>query len=133
MFVPRRVTFAVRFPRGRRPPAAVTATASPAPPVPAIGKITVTSGKLVSVAVQQLPCGRRADVHGEAADRTEQNGNTFGQYMLWGVGMFAKRENDMLVKKGATFHVSTLQAKDVPVIAFGTAPTALNPSLIKHQ
>jgi hypothetical protein len=47
--------------------------------------------------------------------------------------MFAKRGNDMLVKKGTTFHVSTLQVRDVPVVPYGTAPAPLNEALIKHQ
>jgi hypothetical protein len=69
----------------------------------------------------------------DADKNTEKNGNEFGQYLLWGVGMFAKRGNDILVKKGATFHVSTLQNRDVPVVAYGVAPATLNVALVKHQ
>ena len=96
------------------------------------GELTFTVKRLIAPDGSEI----NVETNGSTSDadkQTEQNGNTFGQYMLWGVGMFAKRGNDMLVKKGAAFHVSTLQAKDVPVIAFGTVPTALNPSLIKHQ
>jgi hypothetical protein len=96
------------------------------------GEMTFTVKRLVA------PDGTEINVetNGATADAdksTEKNGSEVGQYLMWGVGMFAKRGNDMLVKKGATFHVSTLQAKDVPVIAFGAAPAQINPALVKKQ
>jgi hypothetical protein len=96
------------------------------------GEMTFTVKRLIA------PDGGEINVetNGATADadkHTEKNGNELGQYLLWGVGMFAKRGNDMLVKKGATFHVSTVQVREVPVIAFGTKPAEINPSLIKKQ
>jgi hypothetical protein len=96
------------------------------------GEMTFTVKRLVA------PDGTDINVetNGATADAdksTEKNGSEVGQYLMWGVGMFAKRGNDMLVKKGATFHVSTLQAKDVPVTAFGTNPAPINPALVKKQ
>ncbi|HEX3551177.1 MAG TPA: hypothetical protein VHT53_12410 [Candidatus Elarobacter sp.] len=96
------------------------------------GEMTFTVKRLVApdgtdVAVETNGATSDAD------KQTEQNGNALGQYLMWGVGVFAKRGNDMLVKKGATFHVSTVQNKDVPVTAYGTAPATLNSTLVKHQ
>ncbi|MBV9407660.1 MAG: hypothetical protein JO164_02485 [Candidatus Eremiobacteraeota bacterium] len=96
------------------------------------GELTFTVKRLIA------PDGTEINVetNGSTADadkHTEKNGNEFGQYLLWGVGMFAKRGNDMLVKSGATFHVSTLQARDVPVVTWGTQPAPVNLALVKHQ
>lgn len=96
------------------------------------------SGGEVSFTVKRLvaPDGSEiaVETNGSTSDadkQTEKNGSEIGQYLLWGVGVFAKRGNDMLVKKGATFHVATMQTKDVPVIAFGTKPADLDTKLIK--
>jgi hypothetical protein len=96
------------------------------------GEMTFTVKRLVA------PDGTEINVetNGATADAdksTEKNGSEVGQYLMWGVGMFAKRGNDMLVKKGATFHVSTLQSAGVPVVAFGTNPAQINPTLVKKQ
>ena len=96
------------------------------------GELTFTVKRLIA------PDGTEINVEtngatSDADKQTEKNGNEFGQYLLWGVGMFAKRGNDMLVKRGTTFHVSTLQVRDVPVVPYGTAPAPLNEALIKHQ
>jgi hypothetical protein len=96
------------------------------------GEMTFTVKRLIAPDGTEIA----VETNGATADAdktTEKNGSEVGQYLMWGVGMFAKRGNDMLVKKGATFHVSTMQAKDVPVIALGTAPAQINPSLVKHQ
>jgi len=96
------------------------------------GEMTFTVKRLIAPDGTEIA----VETNGATADadkQTEQNGNAFGQYLLWGVGMFAKRGNDMLVKKGATFHVSTVQNKDVPVIGYGTAPATINAALVKHQ
>lgn len=96
------------------------------------GEMTFTVKRLIA------PDGTEINVEtngatSDADKQSEQNGNAFGQYLLWGVGMFAKRGNDMLVKKGASFHVSTLQNRDVPVAAYGVDPAKVNDSLIRHQ
>ena len=96
------------------------------------GEMTFTVKRLIA------PDGSEVNVEtngatSDADKATEKNGSEVGQYLMWGVGMFAKRGNDMLVKKGTTFHVSTIQSKDVSVAALGTAPAQLNPSLVKHQ
>lgn len=96
------------------------------------GEMTFTVKRLIA------PDGTEINVEtngatSDADKATEKNGNEFGQYLLWGVGMFAKRGNDMLIKKGATFHVSTVQNRGIPVIAYGVAPATVNPALLKHQ
>lgn len=96
------------------------------------GEMTFTVKRLIA------PDGTEVNVEtngatSDADKQTEQNGNTVGQYLLWGVGMFAKRGNDMLIKKGATFHVSTLQAKDIPVVALNASAAQVNPTLVKKQ
>ncbi|HEY4442227.1 MAG TPA: hypothetical protein VGN14_17335 [Candidatus Elarobacter sp.] len=69
----------------------------------------------------------------DADKQTEQNGNALGQYLLWGVGVFAKRGNDILIKKGAGFHVATVQAREVPTVAVGTPPAKLDDALVTHR
>ncbi len=96
------------------------------------GEMTFTVKRLIA------PDGTEINVEtngatSDADKQTEQNGNAFGQYLLWGAGLFAKRGNDMLVKNGAAFHVSTLQNHDVTVVAYGVAPAKLNETLIRHQ
>jgi len=96
------------------------------------GEMTFTVKRLIAPDGSEIG----VETNGATSDAdkaTEKNGSEIGQYLMWGVGMFAKRGNDMLVKKGATFHVSTLQSKDAPVTALGTAPAQLNPALVKHQ
>jgi hypothetical protein len=96
------------------------------------GEMTFTVKRLIAPDGSEIT----VETNGATSDAdkaTEKNGSEIGQYLMWGVGMFAKRGNDMLVKKGATFHVSTLQSKDAPVTALGTAPAQLNPALVKHQ
>jgi hypothetical protein len=96
------------------------------------GEMTFTVKRLVAPDGSEI----NVETNGATADAdksTEKNGSEVGQYLMWGVGMFAKRGNDMLVKKGATFHVSTLQSPGVPVVAFGTNPAQINPALVKKQ
>lgn len=98
------------------------------------------AGGELNFTVKRLVTPSHTDVlvetNGATADAdktTEHNGNAFGQYLLWGVGMFAKRGNDILVKNGTTFHVSTLQNDGVPVAADGAQPSAIDPTLVtKH-
>lgn len=77
------------------------------------------------------------ETNGATADadkQTEQNGNAFGQYLLWGVGMFAKRGNDILIKKGTVFHVATQQNKGVPIASEGAQPARIDETLTStHQ
>jgi hypothetical protein len=96
------------------------------------GEMTFTVKRLIAPDGSEI----NVETNGATSDAdkaTEKNGSEVGQYLMWGVGMFAKRGNDMLVKKGTTFHVSTLQSKDAPVTALGTVPAQLNASLVKHQ
>ncbi len=96
------------------------------------GEMTFTVKRLVAPDGSEIA----VETNGATADAdksTEKNGSEVGQYLMWGVGMFAKRGNDMLVKKGATFHVSTLQSPGAPVVAFGTSPAQINPALVKKQ
>ncbi len=96
------------------------------------GEMTFTVKRLIAPDGTEIT----VETNGATADadkETEKNGNELGQYLLWGVGVFAKRGNDILVKKGATFHVSTQQNRDVPVVPYGIAPAALNPALVKHE
>lgn len=77
------------------------------------------------------------ETNGATADAdktTEHNGNAFGQYLLWGVGMFAKRGNDILIKNGTTFHVATLENDGVPIASDGAQPSAVDATLLtKHE
>jgi hypothetical protein len=66
----------------------------------------------------------------DADKQTEKNGNAVGQYVLFGVGVFAKRGNDILIKSGTNFHVATLQNRDVPTIKLWVAPAKLDTSLV---
>lgn len=92
------------------------------------------AGGELNFTVKRLVTPSKTDVlvetNGATADAdktTEHNGNAFGQYLLWGVGMFAKRGNDILIKKGTTFHVSTLQNDNVPVTSENAQPAAFDP------
>jgi hypothetical protein len=95
--------------------------------------MTFTVKRLIAPDGSEISC----ETNGSTADadkQTEKNGNEVGQYLLFGVGMFAKRGNDILIKKGATFHVATLQTKDTPVVSYGTKPATPDPKLISdHQ
>ncbi|HEY8309429.1 MAG TPA: hypothetical protein VIG47_02685 [Gemmatimonadaceae bacterium] len=93
------------------------------------------AGGELNFTVKRLVTPSRTDIavetDGATADAdktTEQNGNVFGQYLLWGVGLFAKRGNDILIKKGTLFHVSTLGNAAVPVAGPKAAPAALDPA-----
>ncbi len=93
------------------------------------GELTFTVKRLIAPDGSEIAC----ETNGATSDadkETEHNGNAFGQYLLWGVGMFAKRGNDILIKRGANFHVATLQTKQTPVIAYGTRPRPLDPVLL---
>jgi hypothetical protein len=48
-------------------------------------------------------------------------------------GLFARRGNDLTIKKGTAFHVATLQTKNVPVVVYGTAPAKLDDALVTPQ
>lgn len=94
------------------------------------GEMTFTVKRLIAPNGSEITC----ETNGATADAdktTEKNGNEFGQYLLWGVGMFAKRGNDILIKKGTSFHVATLQTKDAPTIQYGTAAAKLDATFIK--
>lgn len=91
------------------------------------GELNFTVKRLVTPSKSDL----LVETNGATADAdkvTEHNGNAFGQYLLWGIGMFAKRGNDILIKKGTTFHVSTLQNEDVPIAADNAQPAVLDPA-----
>ena len=93
------------------------------------GELTFTVRRLIAPDGSEIAC----ETNGAASDadkETEHNGNAFGQYLLWGVGMLAKRGNDILIKRGANFHVATLQTKAIPVVAYGTPPRATDPVLL---
>jgi hypothetical protein len=93
------------------------------------GELTFTVKRLIA------PDGSEIDTEtngatSDADKQTEKNGSEIGQYALWGVGVFAKRGNDILIKSGTNFHVSTLQNRDVPATTYGTAPAKLDTSLV---
>lgn len=93
------------------------------------GELNITVKRLVTPSGSDL----LVETNGATADadkQTEQNGNAFGQYLLWGVGMFAKRGNDILIKKGTVFHVSTQANKAVPVVADSVQPARLDETLV---
>lgn len=90
------------------------------------GELNFTVKRLVTPARTDL----LVETNGATADadkQTEHNGNAFGQYLLWGVGMFAQRGNDILIKKGTVFHVSTLQNENVPIAQANAMPAQLDP------
>jgi hypothetical protein len=90
------------------------------------GELNFTVKRLVTPARTDL----LVETDGATADadkQTEKNGNTFGQYLLWGVGMFAQRGNDILIKKGTTFHVSTVSNATVPIAQLNALPAPLDP------
>lgn len=51
--------------------------------------------------------------------------------MLWGpIGIFTHRGNDILIKDGAMFHIAFSDAKEMPVIRYGTKPVPMNWTLV---
>lgn len=88
-----------------------------------VKRIVTPSGKDLAV-----------DTTGPTADAnkdTEHNGNEFGQYLLFGgLGVFSHRGNDILIKKGTQFHVYTVSTQSMPAVNEGTAPAALDQTLI---
>ena len=96
------------------------------------GEMTFTVKRLIAPDGSEISC----ETNGSTADadkQTEKNGNEVGQYLLFGVGMLAKRGNDILIRKGATFHVATIQTKDTPVVSYGTKPATPDPKLIRSS
>jgi len=95
------------------------------------------SGGELSIAVKRLvlPNGKDFPVEvqgatGDANKDTEVNGSSFGQYLLWGfAGLFTHKGNDILLKKGAQFHVVTMESQ-APVVPYGTNPAPVDQSLI---
>jgi hypothetical protein len=70
----------------------------------------------------------------DADKDSEKNGNEFGAYLLFGVGgLLGRRGNDLQIKKGALFHVATIQQRDIPVVTYGTAPAHLDDALVTPQ
>jgi hypothetical protein len=96
------------------------------------------AGGELSIAVKRLiaPDGRDFNVEvqgatGDANKDTEVNGNSFGQYLMWGfAGLFTKKGNDILLKKGAQFHVETLENSTAVVVPYGTKPATLDMALV---
>jgi hypothetical protein len=92
------------------------------------------AGGELSIAVRRLvaPDGRdfAVEVQGATGDAnrdTEVNGSSFGQYLLWGfAGLFTKKGNDILLKRGAEFHVVALNNPAAEVIPYGTKPAPLD-------
>jgi hypothetical protein len=79
----------------------------------------------------------RVDTNGATADAdraSEKNGNEFGAYLIFGVGgLLGRRGNDLQIKRGTLFHVSTEQQRDVPVVPWGTQPAKLDDFLVTPQ
>ncbi|HTV74017.1 MAG TPA: hypothetical protein VME66_09960 [Candidatus Acidoferrales bacterium] len=77
------------------------------------------------------------DTNGATADadaQSEKNGNEFGAYIVFGVGgLLGRRGNDLQIKRGTLFHVSTEQQRDVPVVPWGTQPAKLDDFLVTPQ
>jgi hypothetical protein len=96
------------------------------------------SGGELSIAVNRLVAPNGHDFHvevqgatGDANKDTEVNGSSFGQYILWGfAGLFTKKGNDILLKKGAQFHVVTVENASASVIPYGTNPAPVDMSLV---
>jgi hypothetical protein len=96
------------------------------------GELTFTVKRLIAPDGSEISC----ETNGATSDAdkdTEKNGSEIGQYLLWGVGMFAKRGNDLLIKKGASFHVATLQTKDTPVVAYGKPAAKIDTTLLRSS
>ncbi|HKU68408.1 MAG TPA: hypothetical protein VJP85_11585 [Candidatus Baltobacteraceae bacterium] len=94
------------------------------------GELNFTVSRLID------PQGRDIAVSttGPTADAnkdTEHNGNEVGQYLLFGgIGLFSHRGNDMLIKKGAQFHVYTVDTPNVPVVSPGATPVPVDDNLV---
>jgi hypothetical protein len=94
------------------------------------GELTFTVKRLIA------PDGSSLDVetNGATADadkNSEKNGNEVGQYLLFGLaGVFTHRGNDILIKDGTMFHVEVSTTAEMPAIAYGTKPEALNWNLV---
>jgi hypothetical protein len=77
------------------------------------------------------------DTSGPTADAnkdSEHNGNEFGQYLMFGgLGVFSHRGNDILIKKGAQFHVYTINTQSLPSVNEGAAPAVLDQTLITQH
>ena len=96
------------------------------------GEMTFTVERLVApdgTAIGVTTNGATAD----ADKQSEKNGNALGQALLCRFCVLAKRGNDMLVKGGTAFHVSTLQQTSVPAAAQGASPAPIDPGLIHHH
>jgi hypothetical protein len=89
----------------------------------AVKRLVAPNGKDFAVEVQGRTGGANKDV--------EVNGSSFGQYLMWGfAGLFTKKGNDILVKKGAEFHLVTLSNSGVRVIPYGTQPARVDMGLV---
>jgi hypothetical protein len=77
------------------------------------------------------------DTNGATADadsESEKNGNELGTYLTFGVyGLLGRRGNDIQIRRGTLFHVSTEQQRDVPVVSWGTEPAKLDDFLVTPQ
>ncbi len=96
------------------------------------GELTFTVTRLIA------PDGTPVNVttNGATADAdkaTEKNGNALAQALICRVCVFAKRGNDILIKSGSKFHVTTSQNGSVPVLAAGQAPAQIDAALIHRQ
>lgn len=95
------------------------------------------AGGELSIAVRRLvaPDGHEFTVEirgatGDANRDVEVNGNSFGQYLLWGLaGLLTKRGNDILLKKGAELHVVTLENPAAAIVPIGAKPAALDTAM----
>lgn len=91
--------------------------------------------------IKRLVAANRTDIavetNGSTADAdraSEKNGNEAGAYLLLGVGgLLGRRGNDLQIKKGTSFHVATVQPRDVPVVPYGTEPAKLDDTLVTPQ
>jgi hypothetical protein len=95
------------------------------------------AGGELSIAVRRLiaPDGHEFTVEirgatGDANRDVEVNGNSFGQYLLWGLaGLLTKRGNDILLKKGTEFHVVTSENPTAAIVPIGAKPAALDAAM----
>ncbi len=91
-----------------------------------VKRLVAPDGKDFLVEVQGATGGANKD--------TEVNGNSFGQYLMWGfAGLITKKGNDILLKKGAEFHVVTADNRAAEVIPYGTRPAAIDPAYMSER
>ncbi|MBV8531665.1 MAG: hypothetical protein JO104_10135 [Candidatus Eremiobacteraeota bacterium] len=91
--------------------------------------------------IRRLVTPDGSDIHvdmlaatGDAERTTEHNGSQVGSYLLFGLsGVFGHRGNDILIERGALFHLVTESTPQISVVKYGTHPAELDDVLVSQR